>query len=304
MSQHAFSDTPHQVTQLQSDYPEIVNEGIFGVTQNWDVPLALWRARDGFDTSYAGHEHHTLSFLLKGAACERMDGRFAGRRGVPDSETFMLYADSQPRRYVARGDVQICQMYFQPSFFKSIASQEENGSGRVIELRDDRVFARDRHLREMTDFYLARAFDTSRRPSTLEMDARAILMGVHLLQHHSSRALPYRAPRGGLGSRRVTAALEYIEARLREDISLADIAAAVGLSPRHFCTAFRISVGKTPHVYLTERRIERAKLLLAGSMPLAEIALECAFGSQQHFTTAFRNHTGFTPAYWRRNPAL
>jgi AraC-like DNA-binding protein len=53
--------------------------------------------------------------------------------------------------------------------------------------------------------------------------------------------------------------------------------------------------GQDPHVYLTDRRIERAKILLAGSMPLAEIALECAFGSQQHFTTAFRNHTGSTP---------
>lgn len=90
MAQHAFSDMPNQARQLQSAYPNIVNEGVFGIRQNWDMPLALWRARAGFDASYAGHEHHTLSFLLCGAAAERMDGRFAGRRGAPDRESFML----------------------------------------------------------------------------------------------------------------------------------------------------------------------------------------------------------------------
>lgn len=301
MAQHAFAEMPDQALQLHGTYPEIVNHGLFGLRQNWDIPVAMWRARAGFDASYAGHNHYTLSFVLRGSPAERMDGRFAGRQGGPDSDSFMLYADGHSRRYVSRGDIQVCQMYFQPSFIAAMVGEEADGTGDRIELRDDRIFARDRNLRALTDPYLARARDAACPPSALEMDARAVLIGIHLIQRHSNRPVPLKAVRGGLGRRRLTLALEYIEARLREDIELADIAGAVGLSPRHFCTAFRISMGKTPHAYLTDRRIERSKMLLAGSLRIAEIALECAFSSQQHFTTAFRKATGATPAAWRRD---
>jgi AraC family transcriptional regulator len=300
VTRHAFQDTPDQARQLEYAYPNIVNEGMFGIRQNWDVPLALWRARAGFDASYAGHEHHTLSFLLRGAAAERMDGRFAGRCGAPDGESFMLYVDGHSRRYVSRGDIQVCQMYFQPSFVHALAREESGMADPGMELRDDRVFARDRALRGLTDCYLTRARDSACPPSTLEMDARAVLIGVHLLQRHSNRSGPLKPLRGGLGARRLAIALDFIDAQLGRDITLGEIAGVVGLSPRHLCTAFRRSTGKTPHVYVTEQRIERAKQLLrAGSAPLAEIALECAFGSQPHFTTAFRKATGLTPGAWR-----
>jgi AraC family transcriptional regulator len=65
--------------------------------------------------------------------------------------------------------------------------------------------------------------------------------------------------------------------------------------------AFRISTGCPPRVYVEQRRVARAKALIAESArPLAEVAVETGFGTQSRLTTTFRRHTGFTPAAYRR----
>lgn len=111
-----------------------------------------------------------------------------------------------------------------------------------------------------------------------------------------------RRPRvPGLSKWRLQRATEYIDANLAEPISLADIAAAAGLSPMHFAAQFRAATGLRPHEYLLQRRIERARaLLLNSSLPLVEIALDVGFKTQAHFTTVFGRFVNETPNAWRR----
>ena len=71
------------------------------------------------------------------------------------------------------------------------------------------------------------------------------------------------AIRGGLAAWQVRQARDFIEDRLAEDVSLAELARLTRLSPTHFCSAFKRSVGLPPHQYQLRRRIERAKALLA-----------------------------------------
>jgi len=54
-----------------------------------------------------------------------------------------------------------------------------------------------------------------------------------------------------------------------------------------------------PHRWLLTRRIERAKTLLKGSLPLVEVASTCGFVDQSHFTKVFRGLEGVTPGAWR-----
>lgn len=93
----------------------------------------------------------------------------------------------------------------------------------------------------------------------------------------------------------------FIEQRLSGPISLTQLAEVVKLSPSHFCRTFGQSYGTSPLRYVLMRRVERAKTLLLGAeMPLAEIALECAFSDQSALCRAFRRQTGESPAVWRR----
>ena len=105
---------------------------------------------------------------------------------------------------------------------------------------------------------------------------------------------------GGLGARRLRRVVDYIEAHLGDDISLRDLAVQAGLSPLHFGEAFKASTGTSPHRYLVERRIRRAKeLLLGAEQSIAEIAIFVGFASHSHFTDNFRRLTGTTPSRFR-----
>ena len=95
--------------------------------------------------------------------------------------------------------------------------------------------------------------------------------------------------------------IEFIEANLHESIGLDDLAQAAGLSPNHFLRVFKLATGETPYHFLRARRLERARRLLAeGPMPLAELALECGFANQAHFTAAFSREIGISPGRYRR----
>ena len=108
--------------------------------------------------------------------------------------------------------------------------------------------------------------------------------------------------RGALDPRRLRRVSEYIEAHLSEELSVEMLANQAYLSPFHFARAFKAATGTTPHRYLTDRRIERAKALIAeGRLPLAEIAHVCGFSSQAHFTRWFKRIVGTTPGAYRTN---
>ena len=95
---------------------------------------------------------------------------------------------------------------------------------------------------------------------------------------------------------------DHVAANIDAPLSLAELAAAAGLSWMYFAAQFRQATGITPHDYLLRRRIEHAMTAMESlSSPLVEIALTVGFQSQSHFTTVFKRLTGETPAAWRRN---
>jgi AraC family transcriptional regulator len=132
-------------------------------------------------------------------------------------------------------------------------------------------------------------------------ESLATALAIHLLRQHSvvPRRVEDRA--GGLPSGRLRRVLDYIEAHLGEDTSLSQLAALARLSADHFAMLFRQSVGVPPHRYVLERRIAKAKELLAGDqLSLAEIGYALGYTSQPHFITMFRKLTGVTPGAFRK----
>lgn len=106
--------------------------------------------------------------------------------------------------------------------------------------------------------------------------------------------------KNGLSKARKKRVLDFIEANVGRLISLSDIAAVAGLSPFHFSRSFKQSVGMSPSRYMIHRRISKAKHMLAGGVPVAQVAYECAFASQSHLTTLFKREVGITPAEYQR----
>jgi AraC family transcriptional regulator len=95
-------------------------------------------------------------------------------------------------------------------------------------------------------------------------------------------------------------AKDYIEANLAETLSLGRIAEAAALSTFHFARCFKVAMGVPPHQFVTQRRIELAKILLLSTrLPIADIGRRVGIPNQSHFTTHFRKRIGCTPKEFR-----
>lgn len=80
------------------------------------------------------------------------------------------------------------------------------------------------------------------------------------------------------------------------------LAAESGLSAGYSIRAFKASTGEPPHRWMLRHRIERSKALLSGThATLAEVASQCGFADQSHFTRVFKSFAGFSPAAWKRS---
>lgn len=135
----------------------------------------------------------------------------------------------------------------------------------------------------------------------LFVDQLSTAIGIHLLHRYGDGHAATASGRLRLSSRREAIAKELIRSRLNGDVSVADLAAACGLSKAAFLAEFRESTGKTPHQWLMQYRLERARgLLLFSQMSLQEISDDCGFSDQSHFSRAFSAATGAPPAIWRK----
>lgn len=132
-------------------------------------------------------------------------------------------------------------------------------------------------------------------------DSLATALSAHLLRHYATRKHVFRSYDDGLSKQKLNEAIEYINEHLDENPSLSMIADQLGMSQYYFCRLFKQSTGLTPHQYLIQQRVERAKQLLKQSeLTITEVAVECGFTHQSHFAKYFRKATGFTPKQFRQ----
>ena len=115
-----------------------------------------------------------------------------------------------------------------------------------------------------------------------------------------SRLPPAPQAQGGLSPGAMRRVREFVDVHLGESIDLSMLAGVAGLSVHHFARQFKQSAGVTPHVYLTQKRVERAQeMLVQTDISLAEIAFAVGFFDQGHLARHFRHMLGTTPREFR-----
>lgn len=94
---------------------------------------------------------------------------------------------------------------------------------------------------------------------------------------------------------RIRKIMEYIEAHLTEELTVEQIAEEFFLSKYHMMRLFRSSVGIGVYQYITQRRLEMARQLIASGVAATESCFRSGFGSYSSFTRAYGKHFGTTP---------
>ena len=156
---------------------------------------------------------------------------------------------------------------------------------------------------------LAQMLETARANADTHYDVtkRLVAEASSLLELHLARNTqsgPRQQAHGGLARWQIDRVRTFIDAHLAECIRVSDLSALARSSPSYFSGAFKRTFGASPHAYLMTRRISMAvELMLSSDAPLSEIAIDCGFADQAHFSRQFRRTMGETPSTWRRERA-
>lgn len=175
----------------------------------------------------------------------------------------------------------------------------QEGEGRPTALRSC-FGAKDTLLSQMVQMLMLSLDDnSSMQPQFAEGIATSV--AVHLLEH-------YREPNPKterialLSARQLKRVTDLVESQLDEAVPLETMAAETGLSVFHFSRCFKATSGLTPHQFVLNRRLDRAKTLLIDSQKtVAEIAEAAGFATASHFVQAFKRRWGATPGQFRRD---
>jgi AraC-like DNA-binding protein len=125
-----------------------------------------------------------------------------------------------------------------------------------------------------------------------------------LIQHalRAPAAVSRAAKRGGLSASQLRLVLDIVDARLTQRPSLVEFAAALAVSTRYLCRAFRASTGISLHQFILRRRVEKARALIeAGGLPLSEVAIAAGFVDHSQMSATFRKVLNAAPSHFYNN---
>jgi AraC family transcriptional regulator len=235
-----------------------------------------------------------------GAGEQEISWRTQGKRHFSRTRagTITLVPDGHGGRWDIEGPIEVSHVYLPDARLQAAA--DLLAAGKRIELIG-RVAVEDPAAARVMQL-LSHEAGLAVSSSLLFIEQALDLLCLQLVRAHSSASsLAIAAPRRGLADWQVKKVMTYMRAHLDEDISLDDLAALVSLSRFHFCTAFRLATGRTPHEWLVGQRIGRSRMLLIDrSLSITEIGMMVGYQTPSSFAAAFHRQVGVSPSEFRR----
>jgi AraC family transcriptional regulator len=265
---------------VKSDTIQLVRQELFEYRYKAPCHLLIMserQERDEGETLIEGLPRSSLRMLSRKLTFVPAGHEFYGWQ-LPRTLTRATYFYIEPHRLPLDPDLRFAETEFKP-----------------------RLFFFDQDLWETLQ-KLKRAAENPDRARQGYAEALSVVLAHELVRLNSGGAPSRQSARGGLAGWRKRKVADYIEEHLSDDFSLSELAETAGLSPFHFSRAFKESFGLPPHRYLSSRRIDKAKDLLARpNLSVTEIGAQLGFSETSSFSTAFLRHTGTTPTAYRRS---
>ncbi|MGD0719926.1 MAG: helix-turn-helix domain-containing protein [Roseiarcus sp.] len=267
----------------------------------WSSLYASAQREAPYQASYGAVRDHLVILHLDGpVGVSRYLGKGQARRVIPPGGLFILPggADFGVR---LEGALESLHVYVRDSVLREVA-EDLFGAGARPTTLTPRLGDQD-PLIERLALNIRGALGDADPSASVYVDYLARALSAHLLRAHSSwdgRTGEAR-PAGELSRAQLDRVVDCMEANLARPLSLADLAAAAGLSQTHFARRFKATTGSAPHQHVMRLRLQRAQRLLRETpRSIAQVAFECGFAHQGHLTRVFNRLAGVTPAAFRR----
>ncbi len=273
-------------------------------------PVQVEPSRRVVATRWRAHQRHTLEvraesaddFHVVGLALRRINIRLAFNGRVVQDGEFMpgMLIINEPGLVAVgqlRGPTDVLHLHIPNAVIAECASHAGERGAAV--LPRGASTAPDPAI-ERLGMALLGADELGSAFGHLYVDSISIAMVTRLLDTARRTSSAERRAATALAKWRLQRALDYIDGNLSRPVTLAELAAAAGLTRMHFAAQFRAATGLRPHEYLLRRRIERAQeMLRCPDHSIMDVAWQVGFQAQAHFTSTFRRFVGQPPHAWR-----
>jgi AraC family transcriptional regulator len=228
----------------------------------------------------------------------RVDGKV--QRWVQSSGDLEVIPAGLPGVWEDDDPAEMLTLALSPKFLGRVAEGMERYPDRVelrhqFQVREPRI--------EHIGWAMKAELDSGLPEERLYVESLATAMTAHLLRLHDDVAADVQSQ--GLSKRQQDRVIDYIDAHIDSDLSLATLAAIAGIGTTHFQALFKQSLGLSVHQYVVRRRVEHARRsLLRGDRSIAEVALDAGFAHQSHLARWMQRLLGVTPAALLRDGAL
>lgn len=224
-----------------------------------------------------------------------IDGASSQTTALPPGSVFLFSSHDFVWHYRERKSEYI-HMMLDAALLNQVAS--ECGLTTNVEIEQRVIFA-DPTILQVAQLFKSEVFNDGGLARKLYTESLRNLLAVHLLRNYSGSVVK-PAVQDIIGAHQIKQLKDFIEDRLAEGLTIADMADVVHMSQFHFARAFKAAIGESPHRYLTQRRMERARVLLSVTrLSVAEVAQRVGFANKSHFLAQFRKATGMTPKAYR-----
>jgi AraC family transcriptional regulator len=239
-------------------------------------------------------ERHVLCLHLGAPVPVSYRAGKAERQGVRLHGQFCVVPGGSSTRWTLSRPATSLLLRLAPAHLRATADEMGPGA-RAFDLAPA-IHLRDPHIERIG--WMMQAEDRDAHPGgRLFADSLASALAVRLVALQSPRK---NAPARGLPAWRLRHVIEYVDAHLDQDLTLAELAAVAGFSPSHFKALFKQATGTPVHRFVLERRVERARLrLLEGRHSITEVALEAGFAHPGHMARWMRRLLGLSPSQLR-----
>ena len=170
-----------------------------------------------------------------------------------------------------------------------------------LELSSDRLeLVEQRRPYDPTLLHLALALRegirTHAAADPLYRGALSSALTLHLLREYTTAKPRLKQAGHRLTQQMLLRAVEYIQDQLGKELTVSSVAEAVSMSPYYFTRLFKEATGKSPHQFIIEARVCKARHLLErGNISISEAAYEVGFVDQSHLTRHFKRAFGLPP---------
>ena len=242
-----------------------------------------------------GSSHAVIVCLADFQGSFYLDGKWHQQEYSQGDLALVAAGEVFPRFRVDR-EVPLIELFLAPDSLLKGIGEADNPQ---IKLRSH-FQLRDPLIQQMA-IALKTELELTQEDSKQYADSMATALGAHLLRRYGVKQSAVKQYKGGLTPSQLRTLIEYIQTHLDRDLTLDTLASLVHISPHYFASLFKQSTGRSPHKYITQCRLDKAKQLLRRQqdLPIAFICQEVGFKNQSHFTRVFRQHFRITPKAYR-----